>query len=202
MGILIRRALVESTDREEPSPQVWKRIRAELGRSQPRKPVRWWGPVLQTALLLLFLVYSGVLFGPDWPMSRPTTNPSASPVASPALSDERSSTFSTTGDLTPLASTDAESPGLSSSATEDHIDAVDVTFLREYLASQPQTTPNAKSRREVPEDAAPTADTPQDLTTIEAKVSFIMSLRESTTQAQRGNQAGEQQLFHPSSVLQ
>ncbi len=166
--MLIRQALVESVADEEPPAQVWNRIRACLSESKCRPAVRWTGPVLQAALVLLLLLAGSVSLLPEWTVNQlPEVLSTASPTEpSAALMDD----VPTTSSVQP--------------------DAGELKRLRQYSSLQTQRMILQELAQPAPGVVVPADDIPPHPNSPQARATRLESSGEVRSSRFSGNSSG------------
>lgn len=156
LDMLIRRALVESVENEEPPAHVWERIRAELTRPKRRATVRWSGPMLQAALLVLLLAFSVISVWQERSVEQytPPASSEASPMAPPTWY------------------------GDDSSAVDADTVAEKIAILRELRSSQARASVTEERRQRTLGAAISADDILPDPSSLQAKALFLRSSRE------------------------
>lgn len=198
LDLLIQQALAESVANEEPPAHIWDRIRAVL--TEPERPstVRWSGVVLQAALLFLILVFGGTLVSQVQLVERsPVTSfdgPSA--VSLRSNSTDYSPARFRTSRVWTLTVYGDDSPETSAKGTRTAMDAAELAFLRRYSSSRTSTSGIEESRRSASGIGVPAGGVPPDLTSLQAKVVFLRSLRE-VEPAERETEPAEQPVYVP-----
>lgn len=203
LDLLIRQALAESVANEEPPAHVWDRIRAQLTRSQRSTTVQWSGVVLQAALLLLMVVLGSTMVWQEQLVERVSVvSFDGSSAASPTWhSTDNSPASSRTARIWTLTMYGEAPPQTRPRITVSAMEAVEIALLQNYASAQLHTSTSQQNRRRASNVATPSDEIPPDPTSLQAKVLFLRSLRE-TEPAGRETRPTTQPAYGPELMWQ
>ncbi|MFQ5857995.1 MAG: hypothetical protein ACE5LU_20510 [Anaerolineae bacterium] len=203
LDVLIRRALVESVAGEEPPAHIWDRVCAELTKPQRRTTVHWSGAVLQAVLLLVILVFGSTLVWQGrWGEQSTVVSLNDSPAASPtSYGADNSPASSRAARIWTLTVYGDPPPQMHPKITLGTMDPVEIALLQDYASVRPGSSTSEEHRPRAPRVAAPIDDIPPDPTSLQTKILFLRSLRESEP-AERETKPAQQPAHGPGLMWQ